>query len=229
MTDDKRRGWQSAEERDLASEKARRDRELEHKVTDPIPVSRDRRSDALGISQVDELAAAIAEDDGDLGEYDEWEADTGVTEEIRDRVKQSPELHLLFRKLRKERERRANQITHAMGKKPPAEAMSKLERNIRWAWRALALIAIPAISAALLAIRNVYAAGGDNREAQIERRMALEDVAALKAITTKLSVDLRDIAELARINARRIDDLRERRHLFDVAPRRDPSPVRSHP
>lgn len=216
VDDPKRRAWQSGDDRDLASAKARRDHERDHRPTEPLPMTR-RRSGAL--------ATAVADDE--LEKCDEWEADTGVTDEIKERVKANPELHLLFRKLIDERKRRCAEIMKARGEQP--EAMSKLERNIRWAWKAIAGAVVVAVPALVLTVKTIYFAGGDEREASIERRIMLEDVATMKAALAKLAVEVRDVQELARSSARRFEDMRERLpdHSYDVAPRRRSYPTRS--
>lgn len=144
--------------------------------------------------QVQDLEEAVNLD-GEIPEDEMPHEDTGITQAI----SESPELMLLWRKLAHEKQRRANQITKAMGAKPPAEVMSKLEKTIRNLRALIIAVAIPAGSSVILVGKYLYAKGAEDERAQFERSRQAEQLDEV----TKIA---RDAINLSTRNAQRLDD-----------------------
>lgn len=163
---------------------------------------RAERRAAYARDQVDELSDAVG------SELDDFEGeDTGITE----RIEHDPDLKRLWDKITKERSRRANQITKAMGDRPPAEVISKLRSSIRWVKFVIAGIAVPVITTTVLVGKYIYARGETDTANRFERARLLEDVKRLTAEADDLARRIRDAEEAARRNEQRINDLRDRR------------------
>jgi len=93
----------------------------------------------------------------------------------------------------------ANQIMQAMGKRPPAERLARIDTKVRIIWALLAF----ALTAAGASLKSVISYVGDAREEAITIRHLIEQ-------NTDLSVRLRAVEDQTTRSVQRLDDLMEK-------------------
>lgn len=180
-------------ERDYEAEKRLREERARAAVSDDTTTDRIRRPRrGTAVDQVADLEAAS--DGTPVEEFED--ISTGMTEIIAE----SPAAMALWHKIEKEKRARANSILKAMGKRPPAEVMSKLEKTIRNLKWIIIAIAIPAGSSAILVGKYLYTKGVDDEKSIVDRQHQTEQL-------DQLEKDARAAIELANRNAQRLDDL----------------------
>lgn len=211
----RRKSWKSGTIRDI---------EAERRLKTERAASRSELSErAASRAEQDALAEADTAPQGTPEHIDQ--IDTGMTQSIAD----SPDLHRLFvrsehnRELIQEaRKDAANLVIDALGKVPPAEHMSKLEKMIRRIRWVVIAVAIPAGSSAILVGRYIYnrAVESTRQGVLVERMVDREKEYELKI--NKLEEEVRAALELSRQNTKRIDDIRGEVNFRSGAVRRDP-------
>lgn len=158
---------QTPTQREMASDKARRDR-----VQTPargVTIGRP----SLSTDQIDQLAIAV---EGTtitvdaIPEEIDFESVSGVTETMLE----NPDLIALVEKLERFKKTSANALMKAMGDKPPAERMSTLERRLRRIWMALVPVAIAAVSALVTAGHYLIEKTRDDQRIIDERQQLLD-------------------------------------------------------
>lgn len=155
--------------------------------------------------QLQDLAEAV-EDESSAAPQQEWEGvSTGVTQ----RIEEDPDLKRLYvkieRGLSRERSKRASDIMDAMGKRPPAEVMSKLERTIRRLKYLIVAVAIPAGSSVILVGKYLTDRAAVNERALIERQQLIDRVGEHERTIKALS-------DLANKNATLIETIERERY-----------------
>jgi hypothetical protein len=195
---DKRRPWWSQTQRDLEGAAARRE----------------RAKSQAGHDQVGELARAADTD----AVPDAFEGpDTGITK----RINEDPDLARLYARDEHTREQvrsmvlearkdAADRIFKAMGDKPPAEQMSALERTIRRLKVVITVIAVPAVTSAVLVGRYIYDRGVADEGARITLQQERDRVDALASQLDAYARELAEVRDTARRNAALLEGLETR-------------------
>jgi hypothetical protein len=159
MSEKKRKGWWNGTKRDLEGASAAKER------------ARSRADD-----QLEELAEAVraSEDAVEPTSADlDWEdVPTGVTDEMKARIQSDPILLVLFAKLYNERRRRANQVTEALGEKPPAEEIKALKWKVGVIWWLLIAAATAAGGSVFAVGKFLRTSGADAREHEMKHEQS---------------------------------------------------------
>jgi|SRR5688572_6172518 len=180
----KRRAWMSDTQRNLEGVKASKER---------------ARSQAERRDQLDDLAAAVAVDKPepeDGLDFDDVDTDmNAISEETRERIESDPLLQLVFAKLASERKRRANQVSAAMGAKPPAEELRTLKRRVNILWAA-AMFTLTAAGGSLIAVAKWLKESGKD---DLQKQLLIEH-------DNDQERRLQQVESLLRSNNQRIED-----------------------
>lgn len=176
-----------------------------------------------------ELIAAVvgSADDADSDGIPSGElidVSTGITAAI----KESPELLALFAKIEHVRtetvdakKASANQLMAAI-KSPPIEQMSALEKTIRRLKWIIVAVAVPAVSAMLMAGHYIYAKAVSDTRSAVEMEQLIQRVTNSEKKLDELRSKIEAVGDIAKRNSDRIEDRLDR----DDRPSRHDRPAR---